>query len=308
MKNKRLILLSIAVGVMAFCFLLFLRLGAANDNSMDIFLFLEELDILLLVSVSIVIALCVFIFSFKRDDAIEMAVKEPSQPYISTKAQRYISRLILIAFLITSVVYGGYTYSRTKSAIAYKNLDEVVKQEDIVDNMELIRMEGIPPIHIIGNVSAVNQKYIIEKCIVNQPAVLLATTELINICSHHEFEKLKASLDIEEAVAFATSYDNYIYIDCTAYEMKRVITHELSHNYDFQQGYLSQQKQFTKFYNETKDSEQFASLYVILNVEYAKSSASEYFAELSDAYFNEGKALNVLYPEAYTYMQTVYKE
>ena len=169
-----------------------------------------------------------------------------------------------------------------------------------------LEIEGIPPINIIGEIPKDKIDYIIEECIEKQPKALLEKTKLIHLCTHSEFEAIKKKLGIVQAVAFATSMDNNIYVDTSIYELRRVITHELAHNYDFQNGYISEQSWFIAKYNQMIKDSKFDSLYGVIDVAYARSDMNEFFAEVSDAYFNETDYLKTNFPELYNLFDEIY--
>lgn len=212
-------------------------------------------------------------------------------------------RRMLLPIVIMTVVLGILIVSGNKESqrSGYDTL------ADIKDG-DYIEMDGLPSINIVGEISQDKIDYIIRECIENQPKILLKETRLIHLCTHDEFESLKERINVKQAIAFATSIDNNIYVDSSIYGLQRVITHELAHNYDFQDGYISGQAWFQSKYEKMIKDERFHSLHGVIDIMYARSDASEFFAEVSDAYFNRSHHLKKYFPELYELFNGIYNE
>ncbi|MDF9825258.1 hypothetical protein M2475_001728 [Breznakia sp. PF5-3] len=307
MKNKRLILISIASGVVAFCFFLFIRIGTSQNVLFDSLIW--NSDFLILGSMSAIVSICVYILGYRApkpdiDEAGNLfEVKKERQ----LNFQIFLTKLITIAIIISTLFYVSSLLPFQDNRYAGNAVD-IIDNDKIASDDSIIWKDGIPPIKVVGDIDSSEQSFIIKECIEKQPAILLEHTELIYLCSHEEFIKLRDKFYIGEAVAFATSLNNYIYIDTSVNGTFRVITHELAHNYDFKNGYLSSQDEFKEAFEEMSKAKEFNHLGYILNVEYAKTEPAEFFAEVSDAYFNKGDRLKELYPELYAYIDGIYKE
>ncbi|MDQ0361040.1 zinc-dependent peptidase [Breznakia pachnodae] len=212
-------------------------------------------------------------------------------------------RRILLPIVILTVVLGVLIASgnREPQRSGYDTL------ADIKDG-DYLEMDDLPPINIVGDISEDKIDYIIRECIENQPEILLKETKLIHLCTHDEFESLKERMNVKQAIAFATSIDNNIYVDSSIYGLQRVITHELAHNYDFRNGYISGQSWFKAKYESMIKDDRFNSLHGVIDIMYARSDASEFFAEVSDAYFNRPHHLKKDFPELYELFNGIYKE
>jgi len=255
--------------------------------------------------------------------------------FANTKSQFILPNMPMIAIIIYAVVlilyialsiikrYRVNKFERTPSGILLPILiiifvfgllivnSEKSKQPitrafaDIKDG-EYIEREGLPPINIVGEIPEDKIEYMIMECIEKQPKILLDQTQLIHLCTHEEFEELKQRMGIEEAIAFATSIDRNIYLDASIRGLQRVVTHELAHNYDFNNGYISGQSWFKKRYEKLISEESFSLLYDVIDVRYARSDVSEFFAEVSDAYFNRRQKLKSASKELYALFKEVY--
>lgn len=85
-----------------------------------------------------------------------------------------------------------------------------------------------------------------------------------------------------------------------------IFIHELGHCFDYEFGSLSSTDEFKNIYLMYKDTYVEQTYYSPEN--YAASSESEFFATLFKEYFISPDSLKLQAPEAYDYIDTIYKE
>ncbi|OCN03887.1 hypothetical protein A4S06_03590 [Erysipelotrichaceae bacterium MTC7] len=205
---------------------------------------------------------------------------------------------LLVTFMILVAI--SFNYFRNQSSLYGEN-------SKYAENETIVLGDDLPPVTIVGDLSEEEKTYFIHECIEPQPVELLKETTRIHLCSREEFEKIRKENDIAQAVAFAVPTNRHIYIDASRVGMYRVVTHELSHNFDVAHDFISETKKFKDQYKMFIEDAQFDTLFNLLDVQYAKSSSAEFFAEVSDTYFNQGVELANRYPPLYQYFENIYK-
>lgn len=193
----------------------------------------------------------------------------------------------------------------SQSSMLYRQ----VYMEASIQNARVSRLSSNSSIQIkvIGAVSDTSVSYFMYEGLGNQPGILLEGIEEIVLCEHNEFQEIRRKMGLDEALAFSTSYNNMIHLDASLSSFHRVLTHELAHIFDFKHGMISRSESFDALYQSLKNDEEVYRLSAIMNVEYALSSSSEMFAELSDAYFNDPIQLEHLSTSVYDYFNQVYR-
>ncbi|MDH6367281.1 MULTISPECIES: zinc-dependent peptidase [unclassified Breznakia] len=213
-----------------------------------------------------------------------------------SSALKFYGTLLVVFMLLVAI---SFNYFRNQNSLYGENTK--------YDDNETIKIaDDLPPITIVGDLSVEEKSYFIDECIKPQPYELLKETTRIFLCSREQFEEIRKENDIAQAVAFAVPTNRHIYIDASRVGMYRVVTHELSHNYDVSHDFISETKKFKKEFEDFTKDEQFNGLFNLLDVQYARSSAAEFFAEVSDTYFNQGQELERRFPELYTYFDDIY--
>lgn len=306
MKIGRLIIISIAVGVMSFCILLFLSIGATS-LPIQLLQYIHNMSAYALVMMSSAIAVCVFLLgilsSKKEENSNDIEIALPKR----SKSLRWLNILTIIVIIGAMVYVGlGQKEESEQHSFGFEEMSEA--RRIIGDDNEVVENEGIPPVQIVGDIDKETVDVFIKNDVLPQPKLLIEDTALIYLCSHERFLELCDSFHMEGVVAFTTSINNYIYIDVSTYDLRRVVTHEMAHNYDYKNGAISKRADFIDYYNEVIHTDEFKSLLPILNVEYAASDPTEFYAEVSDAYFNKTKSLEVAYPSLFVYFDDIYKE
>lgn len=224
---------------------------------------------------------------------------------IQTEMKDHKKLKVLKGCIITGII-GYILVLGSQSNVLYRQ----VYIEQFIEDAQTTQAstKKLPEIKIIGSVSQDRIEFFIYEGLRNQPTILLEGVEYIILCHNDEFKQLKENLGLDDALAFATSYNNAIYIDASLSSFHRIVTHELAHIYDFKHNSISKSKDFGIIYKQFANNPKRKAFDSIINVEYALTSPSELFAELSDAYYNASNQLYAIDHTIYEYLYKIYKE
>lgn len=98
----------------------------------------------------------------------------------------------------------------------------------------------------------------------------------------------------------------FVQFDSNMDKINTVFIHELGHCFDYEFGSLSSTDEFKEIYSSYKDT--YIELMRYSPENYAASSEAEFFATLFKEYFISPYSLKLQAPEAYDFIDTVYKE
>ena len=208
----------------------------------------------------------------------------------------------------TTNQYITNTTVNTKRETTSKVSTTKKKQENKVSTtkkkQEKIPVCKIERFYTEGNISNKDKKIVINT-LNNLP------DEIIDSYNHHNWEFCVTDKSIAKnyyngkpvgKVAGVTRYTKkiiYISPKVSAPHLKMTVLHEMSHYIDFQSGFTSNKTEFTKYYNEEKETfSRNVSGYSDNQISHLISSSREYYAGVCSAYL-DGQNLQNMCPKSY---------
>lgn len=214
-------------------------------------------------------------------------------------------KLLVKLALIALVVFSGYTaYTKVWPEYQVWMENENARKSEVI-NDQILYIDGLPPIQLLSNntFKKIQIDDYIEKNIKTQPAYLLKNATMINICSSEEFEIQKNGKELESYVdGFASSN---LSITLKVNGRASIITHELSHVYDYINGvfWVSNSNEFQSLWQSHRGTFTFPGV----DQDYCNKNSSEFFAESSNLYVNDPDYLRKNCEPLYNYFASIYQ-
>lgn len=211
----------------------------------------------------------------------------------AVKVLRKFAAVLLIAF----VGYYGYgTYTEAKPA-----LDAYTAKLNADYTNQVLNIDGLPSIEIVGTLKQRDVDAYIEKNIKTEPEFLLNNVNTIKLYDNEVAET--DGLLISNG-AYAVPENMSIHIDFYKAGDKETISHEASHVFDYKYGYhsVSNSQEFQQLYNTYKGTFEFPGV----DQDYCNNKSEEFFAESSRLFVDEPEYLKKNCEPLYNYFANLY--
>ena len=261
----------------------------------------EELDLLSYENKMKYVESTESILSQQKRNALNNYIFTLTTPQKS-KFTKFLSRIISITFIFY-ISYVGYDIYVNMQPLIEKYNEEMNATYDD----QTLYIDGLPLIQLLGDNEF--RQHTIDNFIADnikpQATFLLNNCKVITISNHRNQELIWADSqnagDGLGARAFSNLLEKHIYIEST--DEFETITHELSHLYDFSNGYLiSDTDEFQNLYVSYKGTFRFPEV----DNDYCNGSSIEFFAESSQLYVNNPDYLEKNCKPLYDYFSNLY--